>query len=191
MYVNYITELNKIGQLHGHICFGLAVGYRAALMARHEFRIASAKSEQRIFSIIQRSNCCEEAIQLVTDCSWHKGTIIYQNIGRYVFICYNHTIGKSLRICLKQNLAQSGEELHDIKIKKAVVTEDENNHFWKLNKLLVDRTLQTDSDNLFDIQRYSMTLLVKMDDGNSLYVPNQNNLNPNNLGFNLSQGLPC
>jgi formylmethanofuran dehydrogenase subunit E len=170
MQVDHVAELRKISGLHGHVCFGLAVGYRAAVLAKREFGIGATGNDQEIVTVMQESNCCEDAIQAVTSCSWHMGSIIYQECGRYVFIFYNHSQGKSLRLSLKQNLHCSAEEVHRLKEKAVLATDEEKAEFRELNRRLVNMILATKDEDLFDIERFSMSILLKIDRYESLYV---------------------
>ncbi len=170
MKLNHVAELNKISGLHGHVCFGLAVGYRAACLARQEFAIGATGNDQEIVAVMQESNCCEDAIAAVTSCSWHMGSIIYQECGRYVFIFYNHSKGKSLRLSLKQNLHCAAEEIHRLKEKAILATEEEKEEFRELNRRLVKMILATKDEELFDIERFEMSVLLKIDRYESLYV---------------------
>jgi formylmethanofuran dehydrogenase subunit E len=178
MSTKQATELEKIGRLHGHICFGLAVGYRAAMIAKREFNIGHPGEDHEIVAIMQESSCCEDAIQVITTCSWHRGNIIFQQCGQYVFIFYNQTTGRSLKLSLKQNLLHSSKEVHELKERlhqQVVATEEERKRFWAINQRFVEMILAADEEELFDIQRFEMTFLVKLDRFNSLYVPQANN----------------
>ncbi len=170
MEVDHAVELKRISGLHGHICFGLAVGYRAAWLAKREFAIGNTGNDQEIIAVMQESNCCEDAVQAVTSCSWHMGSIIYQDCGRYVFIFYNHTRGKSLRLSLKQNLHCAAEEIHRLKEKAVLVTDEEKEEFQELNRRLVKMILATKDEDLFDIELFDMSVLLKIDRYESLYV---------------------
>jgi hypothetical protein len=54
---------------------------------------------------------------------------------------------------------------------RQIATEEEKKLFWELNRRFVNMILKAEDDDLFDIQRFEMTILVKVDRYNSLYVP--------------------
>jgi len=167
------AELKRIANLHGHLCFGLVLGYRAAMIAKTEFRIGRAGTDQELIAVIEENSCCEDAIQIVTNCSWHRGTIVFQECGQDVFIFYNHTTGKSIRLELRDDFKPLQQEIHRLKkrILNRVADKVEQDRFWETNEKYVQTILQVPDEELFDIHRYDMTILVRLDRFNSLYVP--------------------
>ncbi len=163
--------IEVLGRLHGHICPGLAIGYRAGLIARREFGIGSGKDHE-ILVVIEENSCCEDAIQLTTTCSWHRGNILFQKVGSYVFIFYDHTAGKSLQLNLKPEYLTLTSQVHKLKekvIRKQATPEEEKIFLEEAGKY-VSRVLQAKEEDLFSRQEFDMALLVKVNECNHLYV---------------------
>ena len=108
------TDWEKAMEFHGHICIGLALGYRAA-KAGLEGLEARRSPDEEIVVIAETDNCGLDAVQVVTGCTMGKGNLIYRDYGKnaYTFGCRNS--GKAVRILVKpcdanypRNLRRSG-----------------------------------------------------------------------------------
>ena len=121
---------------HGHACPGLAVGYRAALVARDYLECTSSEDEE-IVCITENDACGVDAIQAVIGCTLGKGNLILRLTGKSVFHFYNRENNKSIRLALKQVftdmdredymkalLEANAEEIFDIKDTKIKLPEE-------------------------------------------------------------------
>lgn len=85
---------------HGHICPGLAIGFRAAMAARDELGLNSAQDEE-IVCIAENKACSIDAIQTVLGCTIGKGNLVLQITGKQVFNFYCRDNDKKLRLYFK------------------------------------------------------------------------------------------
>ncbi len=173
MTADIMSGLEKIAQEHGHICFGLAVGYRASLLVIDKFEIDPLTKEDELVVVMQENSCCEDAVRMTTGCSWQNGTLVVQQCGRAVFIFYNNTVGKAIRLTLKDELVGSWQEIHELKNKifKKTASKKEKEYFKEMNQCLVKMITIAQNEDLFDIEHFNMTLLVKLSYYDSLCIP--------------------
>lgn len=94
------TDWEKAMEFHGHICVGLATGYRAAKVGMEHLAAHRAPDEELVV-ITETDNCGVDAVQVVTGCTMGKGNLIYRDYGKtaYTFGCRN--TGKAVRVTFK------------------------------------------------------------------------------------------
>ena len=85
---------------HGHICPGLAIGFRAALYAAQLLELDFSQDEQTV-CIAENDACGVDAIQVVLGCSAGKGNLLFHLRGKQAFSFYHRPSGRSVRLCLK------------------------------------------------------------------------------------------
>ncbi|WP_350342685.1 FmdE family protein [Proteinivorax tanatarense] len=88
---------------HGHICPGLTIGYKAALLARKLFGGKSAEDEE-IVCITENDACGVDGIQVVLGCTFGKGNLIYKDLGKVAYSFYNRDSDKSFRLLFRRDL---------------------------------------------------------------------------------------
>lgn len=90
----------KAAAFHGHVCGGLAIGYRAALYAIELLDLTFSDDEQ-VVCISENDACGVDAIQAILGCSIGKGNLLFHMCGKQAFSFYNRNNGKSVRLVLK------------------------------------------------------------------------------------------
>ncbi len=90
----------KAAAFHGHVCGGLAIGYKAALYAMELLDLSFSKDED-VVCISENDACGVDAIQAILGCSVGKGNLLFHMRGKQAFSFYNRTSGKSVRLVLK------------------------------------------------------------------------------------------
>ena len=91
---------NKCVAFHGHSCPGLAIGYRASVLALELLRVQSALDEELV-CITENDACGVDGVQAVAGCTIGKGNLLFHNTGKMAFSFYSRTSGKSLRLVLR------------------------------------------------------------------------------------------
>lgn len=92
-------------KFHGHECPGLAIGFRAALIAKEKMEVSFSQDEE-IVCITENDACGVDAIQVITGCTLGKGNLILKNTGKMAFTFINRKDGKALRLLLKDDNRQ-------------------------------------------------------------------------------------
>jgi formylmethanofuran dehydrogenase subunit E len=95
---NMSTEdLRDVVQFHGHLCPGLALGYRVAKAALRELG-ADRPRDEELVAVVENDSCAADAIQFITGCTFGKGNLIFRDYGKHVYTFYNRHTGKGVRI---------------------------------------------------------------------------------------------
>ena len=90
-------DLREAMQFHGHLCPGLALGYRVAKAALRELG-ADRPRDEELVAVVENDSCAADAIQFITGCTFGKGNLIFRDYGKHVYTFYNRRSGKGVRI---------------------------------------------------------------------------------------------
>ena len=97
MQQNYDDDLRETIQFHGHLCPGLALGYRVAKAALRELN-AERPQDEELVAVVENDSCAADAIQFVTGATFGKGNLIFRDYGKHVYTFFNRRTGKGVRI---------------------------------------------------------------------------------------------
>ena len=61
----YDDDLRETIQFHGHLCAGLALGYRVAKAPLRELK-ADRPQDEELVAIVENDSCAVDAIQFIT-----------------------------------------------------------------------------------------------------------------------------
>ncbi len=89
-------DFKKIAEFHGHVCPGVAYGYRVAKAALRE--LGEKAKDEEIVSIVENDSCAVDAIQVLVGSTFGKGNLIFRDYGKQVYTFINRKTGKGLRI---------------------------------------------------------------------------------------------
>ena len=84
-------------QFHGHKCPGLAIGYRAAVLAMEKLGLSEGSQDEELVCISENDACGVDAIQVITGCTAGKGNLIFHMTGKEAYSFYCRKSGKSIR----------------------------------------------------------------------------------------------
>ena len=97
MQQNFDDDLRETIQFHGHLCPGLALGYRVAKAALRELD-AERPGDEELIAIVENDSCAVDAIQFITGCTFGKGNFVFRDYGKHVYTLHNRRTGKGVRI---------------------------------------------------------------------------------------------
>ena len=90
----------KCVEFHGHECPGLAIGYKAAQLAR-ELLKAQFSADEEIVCVSENDACGVDAIQVLLGCSAGKGILMIRLRGKQAFNFIGRESGNAIRLILK------------------------------------------------------------------------------------------
>ncbi len=90
-----VKTLDEVVKFHGHMCPGLAIGYRAALSALKRFKRAK---DEELVAVVENDSCAVDAIQFMTGCTFGKGNLIFRDYGKQVYTFIKRPGGDALRL---------------------------------------------------------------------------------------------
>jgi len=97
MQDQFDDDLRDTIQFHGHLCPGLALGYRVAKTALRELK-ADRPHDEELVAVVENDSCAVDAIQFITGATFGKGNLIFRDYGKHVYTFYNRATGKGVRI---------------------------------------------------------------------------------------------
>jgi formylmethanofuran dehydrogenase subunit E len=92
---------------HGHECPGLAIGFRASLIAmRHLGTDLNAAMNEDVVCVTENDACGVDAVMVLTGCTLGKGNLVYRGTGKMAFSFFLRDAGKSIRVVLRHDLPE-------------------------------------------------------------------------------------
>jgi formylmethanofuran dehydrogenase subunit E len=155
-------DFKRCVDFHGHICPGLAIGYRAA-KAGLECLDESRAVDEEILAIVENDACGVDAVQVLTGCTFGKGNFIYKDHGKQVFTFLGRKSGKGVRVAKKPDANKRIEKHQDLfkKIREETADEEERKTFWEMHHRRSREVLDKPTEELFSIRFVDITLPPK------------------------------
>ncbi len=97
MQNNFDADLRDAVQFHGHLCPGLALGFRVAKAALRELN-ADRPQDEELVAVVENDSCAVDAIQYITGCTFGKGNLVFRDYGKHVYTFFNRRTGQGVRI---------------------------------------------------------------------------------------------
>jgi len=91
------ATFQTVSRFHGHVCPGLAIGYRMTLAALDALRERRAEDEE-IVAIVENDACGVDAVQFLSGCTFGKGNLIFRDYGKSVYTFYARATGEGVRV---------------------------------------------------------------------------------------------
>jgi formylmethanofuran dehydrogenase subunit E len=113
-----MKTFEDVVDFHGHMCPGLALGYRVSMFALKE--LGERASDEELVAIVENNSCAVDAVQVITGCTFGKGNLIFKDYGKQVYTFIKRpsrnrvaTTGDAIRISVKwKSPEETDEEKH-------------------------------------------------------------------------------
>ncbi|MBW1780378.1 MAG: formylmethanofuran dehydrogenase [Deltaproteobacteria bacterium] len=150
-------EFKRCAAFHGHICPGLAIGYRASKTGLKRLDESRAMDEE-IVAIVENNACGVDAVQVLTGCTFGKGNFIFKDHGKQVFTFLGRKSGKGVRLAKKPDVSEPNEKQQELfkKIREETASEEEQKIFWDLHHQRCREILDCPTEELFSIRFVDM-----------------------------------
>lgn len=155
-------DFQQCAAFHGHICPGLATGFRAAKAGLNRLEENRAEDEE-IISIVETDACGVDAIQVLTGCTFGKGNLIYKDYGKTVFTFLERGSGRGVRVALKPDAFEPDARHRELiaKMREESATEAERSEFQKIHLQRARNVLEMPLEALFNIEEVKIQLPPK------------------------------
>lgn len=153
MHDNFDTDLRDVIQFHGHLCPGLALGYRVARAAMRELG-AGRPQDEELVAVVENDSCAVDAIQFITGCTFGKGNLIFRDYGKHVYTFYNRRTGKAVRISEDYKGFDGDKRFPDLK-KRQEAGEDVSREVQAYKMEKAAAILKADENEIFSITHVS------------------------------------
>ena len=147
-------DFKKCADFHGHICPGLAIGYRSSKTAMDWLRENRADDEE-VVAIIETNACGADAIQVLTGCTFGKGNLVFRDYGKHVLTLISRNTGDGVRVSLKSDALTIDEEHQQLmgRIRQGDATDAEKERFQQLHLGRAREIMEKAPEALFDIRK--------------------------------------
>lgn len=147
----------KAVEFHGHVCVGLALGFRAAQAGMRELQAERAPDEE-LFVIVENDNCSVDAIQVVTGCTMGKGNLYFRDYGKNVYTFGCRDKGDAVRIVVKGPGAVLGDDFHALrkKVMAGIASEEEKERFRTMQAAAPSKILNAPEEDILTVSRISI-----------------------------------
>jgi len=155
------SDWEKVVEFHGHVCPGLAIGFKAAQEGLKALAGTRAVDEELV-AIVENDACGVDAIQVLTGCTMGKGNLIFRDVGKHAFAFIVREKQEGVRVSLKHGKMENQE--HRALMQKVIsgkATAAEKAEFEKLHGQICQTILDTPGEELFDIATVKVELPQK------------------------------
>ncbi len=94
--------LDEVVSFHGHVCPGLLIGYRAALLAMESLEVEASADEDLVL-IAENDSCSVDAFQYLLSTTFGKGNLVFEDNGKQVFTVGDRKRDRAVRIALRSD----------------------------------------------------------------------------------------
>ena len=141
-------DFKKAAEFHGHICPGLAIGYRAAKYANEHY---PRSKDEELVCIAENKSCSVDAVQSLLGCTAGKGNLIFVDNGKQVFTFYSRDQDRALRIYFKGDIFKNMDALRQ-KAVAGKLTAEEEKEFEGLRSQVIDDILSGKDEDLLSVK---------------------------------------
>ncbi len=153
-----MKTLDEVSEFHGHMCPGLAIGYRVAQMALKEMGPRAADEE--LVAIVENDSCAVDAVQVMTGCTFGKGNLIFRDYGKQVYTFIKRPSGDALRVSVEWVAPEETEEEKEAwaRYMKGDRTGDTLSVVHKRKSRKIEAVLNAGEEELFKVTREKVEL---------------------------------
>ena len=155
-------DFQRCVEFHGHICPGIAIGYRAA-KAGLDWLNESRAVDEELVAVVETDACSVDAIQVLSGCTYGKGNFFCKDYGKQAFTFMSRGSGEGVRFALRPEATEVPERQKAImdKMRAEKATEEERAEFQKLHLQRARDILTRPLERLFAIEKGSFALPEK------------------------------
>ncbi len=103
-----MKSFDDVVDFHGHVCPGLALGYRVSILALKE--LGERAADEELVAIVENNSCAVDAVQVITGCTYGKGNLICKDYGKQVYTFIKRPSGDGIRIYIDWKSPEETEE---------------------------------------------------------------------------------
>ncbi|MCG6892716.1 MAG: FmdE family protein [Desulfobacteraceae bacterium] len=143
--------LDSVVRFHGHSCPGLAIGIRAAELARAEL---GDVPDNQMVCIAETDMCGVDAVQFLTGCTFGKGNLIHRDYGKMAFSFFDRESGRGFRCLLREEArGDLGDEMSRLhrKIADGDADDADQERCETLRREFTNHLMTAELSTLFDI----------------------------------------
>jgi len=141
-------DFKKAAEFHGHVCPGLAMGYRVARYVKAHY---PRSEDEELVCIAENKSCSVDAVQFLLGCTAGKGNLIVIDNGKQAFTFYSRNQGKALRIYFKGDVFAGMDGLRQ-KMAAGNLTPAEKKEMEGMRTRIMEQILASRDEDLLDVR---------------------------------------
>ncbi len=153
------SQLDQLVAFHGHLCPGLAIGYRAAQAGLAKLGVARARNEELV-AIVENDSCSVDAVQFLAGATFGKGNLFFRDFGKQVFYFARRGGAAAVRVALRADVMSRPPEQSMIadRIASGEATESDHRSAAEWRRQKVDYLLRAPQEELLDVREVEIEL---------------------------------
>ncbi|WP_311135549.1 MULTISPECIES: FmdE family protein [unclassified Methanosarcina] len=138
-------------KFHGHVCPGISIGYRVAMLAAERFKDRS--KDEELVAVVENRSCAVDAIQAINGCTCGKGNLVFKEHGKHVYTFFKRGDKKALRISLKPDVLPQDEKHTALfaKLRAGIASPEEAKEFQVSHEAKSKRVLEMPEEDIFRV----------------------------------------
>ena len=141
-------DFKKAAEFHGHICPGLAMGYRVAKYVREHY---PRSKDEELVCIAENNSCSVDAVQSLLGCTTGKGNLILVDNGKQAFTFYCRDQNRAMRIYFQGDVFGRMDSLR-LKAAAGQLSADEKKEMEGLRSQVIDAILSGKDEDLLSVK---------------------------------------
>jgi formylmethanofuran dehydrogenase subunit E len=142
------SDLRAAVEFHGHLCPGLAIGYRVARYVKEHY---PRSEDEELVCIAENNSCSVDAVQELLGCTFGKGNLIYRDYGKQVFTFFSRKDRRALRIYFKGDLSGDMDDLR-ARYFKGELSQEESKEFEIMRDRVTQHILDAHDEELLSVK---------------------------------------
>lgn len=135
----YLEQLSKAEEFHGHLCGGIAIGTKLAMYGLQLMNMELNTKNKDLIVFLEIDRCMSDAVQSVTGCSMGKRSLKQMYYGKFAVTFYDMETKEALRISdADANKKFKAKETTDEMIERFKITPPED--LFKVEKVKIELT---------------------------------------------------
>jgi formylmethanofuran dehydrogenase subunit E len=106
--------LGDADRAHGHLCAGLVLGVRMAMLGLQSLGIADPRGadRKRLVTFVEIDRCVTDAVALVTGCRLGKRSLKFRDWGKVAATFVDQKTGRAIRIAARESSKELARRMH-------------------------------------------------------------------------------
>lgn len=146
-------DLREAIEFHGHLCPGLAIGYRVARYIKEHY---PRSEDEELVCIAENNSCSVDAVQELLGCTFGKGNLIHRDYGKQVFTFFSRNDRRALRIYFKGDLSGNMDDLR-ARYFEGELSSEESKEFEIMRDRVIQYILDAHGDELLTINEVEIS----------------------------------
>jgi len=141
-------DFKEAAKFHGHVCPGLAMGYRVAKYVKEHY---PRSKDEELVCIAENKSCSVDAVQSLLGCTAGKGNLIFVDNGKQVFTFYSRDQDRAMRIYFKGDVFRGMDALRQ-KAAAGRLAQEEKKEFENLRSRVIEDILSGKDEDLLYVK---------------------------------------